>query len=99
MIEELSSNTGTNSDEPNVRLAEKIAQTYNKKGIGELIQALSKGDKNIQSGCIKVLYEIGYRKPQLISAYVDVSIDSHAGTYRGAPLRSLNSRATGHDNS
>ena len=39
--------------------------------IQELVRNLDNKDRNIQSDCIKVLYEIGYIAPELIAGYVD----------------------------
>lgn len=55
---------------PNQELARELANTNNKDGIKEVVENLWNKEKNIQSDCIKVLYEIGYLKPELISEYV-----------------------------
>jgi hypothetical protein len=54
---------------PNVDLAKIIISKNDKNAIRELVENLSNKNKNIQSDCIKVLYEIGERKPELIAAY------------------------------
>jgi HEAT repeat protein len=60
------------SDEmPNQILAREIAEAGDKKAVRELVENLSNADKGIQSDCIKVLYEIGGIKPNLIGDYVD----------------------------
>ena len=46
-------------DEPNKRLAQQIAQTHAVDWVKELVANLHNPDKNLQSDCIKVLYEIG----------------------------------------
>jgi hypothetical protein len=56
---------------PNQELAKELAKTENKTGIREIAQNLQNKNKNIQSDCLKVLYEIGYLKPDLIIDYVD----------------------------
>jgi hypothetical protein len=56
---------------PNQELAKELAAKRNKKGIREIADNLWNEDKNVQSDCIKVLYEIGYLKPELIADYVD----------------------------
>jgi hypothetical protein len=59
------------SDEiPNQILAREIAAAGNKDAVQELVANLSNPDKNIQHDCIKVLYEAGYLKPDLIAPYV-----------------------------
>lgn len=55
---------------PNQELARELANNNNKDGIKEVVENLWNKEKNIQSDCIKVLYEIGYLKPELISEYV-----------------------------
>jgi hypothetical protein len=56
---------------PNKLSAKELAAADNKAGIAEIAANLWNRDKNIQSDCIKVLYEIGYLKPELVSEYVD----------------------------
>jgi hypothetical protein len=63
----LASSLGRNDEQPNIELAVKIASTGNKTAIGILVKNLSNRDKNIQSDCIKVLYETGYRNPELLA--------------------------------
>jgi hypothetical protein len=63
------------SDEvPNQILASEIAEAGNKDAVRELTANLSNADKNIQHDCIKVLYEVGYLKPELIAPHVDTFI-------------------------
>ncbi len=54
---------------PNQQLAKELAQTENKKGIAEIAANLHHKNRNVQSDCLKVLYEIGYLKPDLIADY------------------------------
>jgi len=54
---------------PNQQLAKELAQTENKADIKEIAQNLKHKNKNVQSDCLKVLYEIGYLKPDLIKDY------------------------------
>ena len=55
---------------PNQQLAKELAETQNTEGIREIAANLQNKNKNVQSDCLKVLYEIGYLKPELIAAYV-----------------------------
>ncbi|MEW5718897.1 MAG: hypothetical protein AB1817_09745 [Chloroflexota bacterium] len=55
---------------PNQELAKELATKVDRKGIREIAENLWNNDKNIQNDCIKVLYEIGYLKPDLIGDYV-----------------------------
>ena len=59
------------SDVPNQKLAKELAESEDYNGIKEIAENLWNKNKRIQSNCIKVLYETGYLKPELISVYVD----------------------------
>ncbi|HEX2926439.1 MAG TPA: hypothetical protein VHP38_09330 [Ruminiclostridium sp.] len=61
---------GIRGEIPNQILAKELAETENIAGIKEIASNLFNKDKNIQSDCLKVLYEVGYIKPELISDYV-----------------------------
>jgi HEAT repeat protein len=63
----LASSLGRRDETPNVELAKQIASSGDKKSVKELAELLSDKDKNIQSDAIKVLYEIGEQKPELIA--------------------------------
>lgn len=56
---------------PNQDLARELAQANDIDGIREIAENLHNKNANVQSDCIKVLYEIGYIEPALIAAYVD----------------------------
>jgi hypothetical protein len=56
---------------PNQELARELSETENKSGIREIAQNLWNKNKSVQSDCLKVLYEIGYINPDLISDYAD----------------------------
>jgi hypothetical protein len=70
VIERLACSLNRRDEVPNQELAKSIVAANDVKGIKELIENLHNKDKNIQSDCIKVLYETGERKPSLISGYV-----------------------------
>jgi len=70
VIGKLSSSLGHKDEVPNQKLAEQIAQDNDKDAVHELIDNLSNKNKDIQNDCIKVLYEIGERKPLLITPYI-----------------------------
>jgi len=65
----LSSTQGMKGNEANIALARQISLTDNKNFVRELVDNLDNKDKNIQSDCIKTLYELGYLKPELIANY------------------------------
>lgn len=51
-------------------MAQSVVDHADKVAVRELVDNLTNGNKNVQSDYIKVLYEIGERKPALISNYV-----------------------------
>jgi hypothetical protein len=59
------------SDIPNQELARELAASKDREGVREIVENLWNKDKNIQSDCLKVLYETGYLDPALIADYVD----------------------------
>jgi hypothetical protein len=71
MIEKLACQLGRSDEVPNIELAELLCQNEDVGGIREIIAGLKGKDKAIANDCIKVLYEIGERKPYLISEYAD----------------------------
>lgn len=71
VIERLAHNLGRKDDIPNQELAKDLATNEDHASIEELVANLSHKNKNIQSDCIKVLYEIGYLKPELIAPYAE----------------------------
>lgn len=54
---------------PNQELARDLASKKDRAGIREIAANLWNKDKNIQADCIKVLYEVGYINPGLVSEY------------------------------
>jgi predicted HNH restriction endonuclease len=69
IIKMLATSLGRRDEVPNIDLAIKIAESGNEGAVKELIGNLSNKNKKIQADCIKTLYEIGERKPELISKY------------------------------
>jgi len=57
----LASSLNRSDDKPNQELADGIIKSGRTDWVQELVANLSNKDKNIQSDCIKVLYEIGER--------------------------------------
>jgi hypothetical protein len=56
---------------PNQEAARELARTRNQADIREIADNLWNKEPNIQSDCLKVLYELGYLAPELIAGYVD----------------------------
>jgi len=71
VINRLASARGRRDDVPNQELARELVRTRAVDDIRELVANLGNRDRNIQSDCIKVLYEIGYLAPELIADYAE----------------------------
>lgn len=56
---------------PNQELARRLTEMQDESGIQEIAVNLWNKNKNIRSDCLKVLYEIGYLRPELIADYVE----------------------------
>src|SRR5512139_1924400 len=56
---------------PNQELAKELAAKKDRKGIREIAANLWNKHSQVQSDCLKVLYEIGYLQPELIAPYTD----------------------------
>lgn len=69
ILQKLASANNIRNTEPNKELAAELTKTKDKKAVKELVENLKHKDKNIQSDCIKVLYEIGEQQPDLIADY------------------------------
>jgi len=74
MIEKLACKLGRNDERPNIELAEYLCQYKDTAGIREIVDGLTDKDKAVANDCIKVLYEIGGRNPELICEYANVFI-------------------------
>lgn len=70
-IEKLAASLGRRDEIPNQQLAKQIADNNDKRAVKELTENLNNKNKNIQSDCIKVLYEIGTLKPKLIAGFAN----------------------------
>jgi hypothetical protein len=75
VISQLATSLDIRNEEPNKALAKKIVGRNDKAAVNELVKHLSSKDKNIQSNCIKVLYEIGEAKPELIADHDKAFLD------------------------
>jgi hypothetical protein len=60
---------GRRDEVPNQDLARDLAGREDQAGIREIAENLWNREPNIRSDCLKVLYEIGYLKPALITPY------------------------------
>ena len=69
ILDKLSSSPGRRDEKPNQELAKQIISKKDGKAVKELVLNLQNKSKDIQSDCIKVLYEVGEQKPELIAKY------------------------------
>lgn len=74
----LASALGRRDEVPNVELAEKLANTGDGAAIAELAAAIGSAKSAIANDAIKVLYEIGERRPELIAPHADAFFDALA---------------------
>ncbi len=70
VLQKIACMQGRKDEMLNQELAKELANNSDSNGIKEIVGNLWNKDKNIQSDCIKVLYEIGYIRPELIGGYV-----------------------------
>jgi uncharacterized protein YfcZ (UPF0381/DUF406 family) len=75
VINKLASSLNRRDETPNQELAVVIAGNNDKKAVQELVDNLSNKSKDVQSDCIKVLYEIGTLKPALIASHINSFIE------------------------
>jgi hypothetical protein len=54
---------------PNQELARDLAKQNDRKSIREIAANVWSQDKDVQTDCIKVLYEVGYIDPTLVAGY------------------------------
>ena len=69
VLTKLASSLNRRDEKPNQELAKQIAAKNDKKAVKELVENLNSKDKNIQSDCIKTIYEIGVLKPVLLADF------------------------------
>ncbi len=69
--DQLANALGRRDEAPNIALAEKISKKNDKKAIAELIWLMNDKSTPVRHDTIKVLYEIGERKPELIAGYAE----------------------------
>lgn len=69
ILNKLASSLGRRDEKPNQELAKLIAAKNDKKAVKELVENLNNKNKEIQSDCIKTIYEIGVLKPVLLADY------------------------------
>lgn len=70
-IDEIAFSLGIRDEVPNQILARKLASTSDITGIREIAEHLWDKNTNIQNDCIKVIYEVGEIRPDLIEEYAE----------------------------
>ena len=71
VINRLACKLGRNDETPNIELAEYLCKHNDSDGVDEIVNGFKGADRAVANDCIKVLYETGARKPELISKYAD----------------------------
>ncbi|RPI34735.1 MAG: hypothetical protein EHM70_01870 [Chloroflexota bacterium] len=69
VLQKIATFQGHRDEVPNQELARELAAAKDRQGVSEIAENLWNKDKNVQSDCLKVLYEIGYISPDLIAGY------------------------------
>ncbi|MFI5422224.1 MAG: hypothetical protein ACHQ1H_14765, partial [Nitrososphaerales archaeon] len=69
VVDRLATSLKRRDERPNVELAERIVAGNDREAVTELVKNLTNDNSSIQSDCIKVLYEIGEKRPDLIASY------------------------------
>lgn len=63
-------------ERPNVELAEELAAKGDRQSIAELADLVRSGDTRQRNDAMKVLYEIGARKPDLVAGYCALFLEA-----------------------
>ncbi len=70
-LDKLACALGRRDEVPNRELARLLIETDDRNGVREVAEGLWHKDHAIQADCIKVLYEVGYLKPELVVSYAE----------------------------
>ena len=83
VLERIASSLDRRDEIPNQTLAHDIIQAEDRKAVEILKDGLYSKERAIQNDCIKVLYEIGYKRPDLIlNCFEDFIEQLHADNNR-----------------
>ncbi|WP_438349640.1 hypothetical protein ACP8HI_02890 [Paenibacillus sp. FA6] len=74
ILNQLASQMDRADEQPNIELAHRLIDDNQISGVYEIIENLANKNKKIQHDCIKVAYEIGVLKPELISPHILIFI-------------------------
>ncbi len=72
VLQQLASARGVRGDGPNKALAERLARSGDREAVALLASHLGGRDRRIASDCIKVLYELGEKRPDLLAPHRDL---------------------------
>jgi len=75
VLQRIATFQGRRDERPNQDLARTLARSHNREAIREIAENLHHPNRNVQSDCLKVLYEIGYLDPTLIAGYTEEFLD------------------------
>lgn len=75
VIDRLACKIGRNDEVPNQELARDIAEKNDAEGLKEIVSHLTDRDKSVANDCIKVVYETGYLKPEMLAPYAGTFLD------------------------
>ncbi len=75
VLSKIASAQNRRDEVPNQELAKEIIANEDRKAIQILIEHLSHKNKVIQNDCIKVIYEIGESRPDLIVRYFEIFLE------------------------
>ena len=76
ILDQLASSRGHRDEKPNIDLAAKIARNGNQEQVTELISFLGEKKSAVRYDALKVLYEIGERKPEMIAGHLKVFLQT-----------------------
>ena len=74
VLDNLACSLGANNELPNIALARALSESKDTDAINKIVEGLQNPDTAIANDCIKVLYEIGERNPELIADHYFVFI-------------------------
>ncbi len=97
----LASSLGRKDELPNIELANMILKKNDPESINELIELISSKNKAFQNDSIKVLYEVGEKKPELLISFFDdfiAFLDSKNNRLQWGAMTALHSIAKEYPN-
>jgi hypothetical protein len=74
LLDKLASSLGVRDETPNVELAKIVAANNDAGAVKSLVENLAHKKSAIQGDCIKVLYEAGALRPELIAPHLDAFV-------------------------